>query len=1037
MPTSHSMFRRLGVLMALLLLPPCLASAQSTTAGTIAGSVRDGTGALLSGVTVEASSPALIEKTRVATTDPQGNYRILDLRPGTYTVTFTRPGFATIKREGLVLATGFTATVNVEMRVAAVEETVTVTGGTPVVDARNVRQQIALSREAWEALPTGKNIQSYVSIIPGALFSGASSQDVGGSKGDFGTGAFTYHGAGTNDSQVVIDGMNFQAQTTGSGPWTRTTHENQFAFEETTLASSLSAEVENAGVLINHVPRDGGNRLVGAFGLNGSNSALQSSNLTSELIARGVRAPGALKKLYDVGGGFGGPIVRNRVWFFFSDRTWNAENYIVNTFYNATPNPAYGVIPIYTPDLSRQAFSGTPHHDDDLRATWQVTGKQKVSFFSELQAACTCAFGVGATRAPEASVDLSSPYPSRSFHQASWNWVKSNQLLFQAGNSLYWGSSGGSADISRPGGVSSSAIPVYDISRNVSWNAFGQDPVAFGGVCCSPFTADDGVQSYSRANDSRFSATIATASHTLKIGIRVQESFTRSGTGRYNVTPYGAVSLGFIGGTNGVVPVPAQIYELLNPQGPAPGQPNDGAGLAVLSALYAQDQWGLRRATLNLGVRLDGMYGRYNALTTIANDYVGPQTVPGVTNSPNWKDINPRLGVAIDLFGSGTSVLKGSAGRYVVHASDPLNSPAGQLGFISATYNGPPGGGGIRTWNDANHDYAPDCDLRNPDANGECGALPNRNRGLATTPLTVYDPDYLAGWHARSYYWNSTVSLQHELHPGVALSVAYINTVYDNLTVTANLATPPSAYDPYYVTAPTDPRLGDVSGQRLNGLYDINPAYFGRVNNLITFGSAYGNPKNVYNGVDITVNGRFGNGGMLQGGLSTSTLDVNNCIVTDTPQAARPGYCSYTVPWSAQTQLKLFGVYPLAWGLQVSGTFQNLPGPPDTATRVYTNAQIAPSLGRNLSSGANGTASIALLRPFSVFESRFNQLDLRLTKSVQLGRVRAQGFFDVYNLFNSGAVLAANGTYGTSWLTPTSILGARLVKFGLQLDWRS
>src|SRR5262249_15457430 len=180
---------------------------------------------------------------------------------------------------------------------------------------------------------------------------------------------------------------------------------------------------------------------------------------------------------------------------------------------------------------------------------------------------------------------------------------------------------------------------------------------------CTPYTAYDGVQGYSRANDQRFSVTLGGASQTLKVGARVQESFIKQGTSRYNVTPYGAVALGFLGGANGGKPVPAQVYELLNPQGPAPGQPNDGAGLVVLSALYAEEQWVMRRMTLNLGVRYDGVYGRYNSLTTIANDYVGPQTIAGVTNSPNWKDINPRIGVAFDLFGNCTSAVKTSVRR--------------------------------------------------------------------------------------------------------------------------------------------------------------------------------------------------------------------------------------------------------------------------------------------------------------------------------------------------------------------------------------
>ena len=162
---------------------------------------------------------------------------------------------------------------------------------------------------------------------------------------------------------------------------------------------------------------------------------------------------------------------------------------------------------------------------------------------------------------------------------------------------------------------------------------------------------------------------------------------------------------------------------------------------------------------------------------------------------------------------------------------------------------------------------------------------------------------------------------------------------------------------------------------------------------------------------------------------------------TNTPasycSSAIPSLSALSVPWSQQTQFKLFGAYPLPWWrLQVSGVFQNLPGPQDTATRVYPNAQVAPSLGRNLSAGATATVAVALLPPYTLFERRFSQVDLRLTKTIPLKKARAQVAIDGYNLFNSAAVLATNGTFGTSWLTPTSILGARLVKLGVQLDLR-
>src|SRR5262245_49042088 len=316
------------------LVSPRLALAQATG---IAGVVKDASGAVLPGVVVEAASPALIERARTVTTDSQGQYKILDLRPGTYTVAFTLPGFATIRREGLELTTGFTANVSVEMRVGTVEETVTVTGASPVVDVQNVRYQQVLPREAWDALPTGKNLTSYVSLTLGATTS-ASSQDVGGTS-NRGAASFTYHGSGINDQDVVVDGMAIAGQSAGGGPWTRNTQTNERAYEERSIGSGVSAEQETAGIVINLVPRDGGNLFSGTFGLNGSPWNLQSNNLTADLVARGVPVQGKVTELYDVGGGFGGPIRRDRLWFYATDRWWNNKAIVPGTFFNATPQP--------------------------------------------------------------------------------------------------------------------------------------------------------------------------------------------------------------------------------------------------------------------------------------------------------------------------------------------------------------------------------------------------------------------------------------------------------------------------------------------------------------------------------------------------------------------------------------------------------------------------------------------------------------------------------------------------------------------------
>jgi hypothetical protein len=1043
---------------AMLVMLPWIASAQSTTTGTIAGTVKDTTGAVLPGVTVEAASPVLIEKTRATVTDAQGNYKILELRPGTYTVTFALPGFSTVKREGLELVTGFAANVSAEMKVGAVEETVTVTGASPVVDVQNVRQQTVMSKEAWDAIPTGKTLASYVQLTLGATMS-ANGTDVGGSKGDKAGGgaAFEYHGVSRNDSSILVDGMSVNAQTTGGGPWTRTTVNNQQAFEEQTIGSGPSAEQETAGLFINLIPREGGNSFSGNFALNGSSGRLQGTNLNDELIARGVPLQGKVRKLYDAGGGFGGPIKKDRVWFFVTERWWNAATVVPGSFYNATPKPVNGLFPLYTPDVSRPAVNSAPNHNTDVRMTWQINNPHKLAFFMEQQSACNCFFGASATMAAEASQNLTAPYGTKGIYQGSWTWVKGNRWLFTAGNTSFLSSNKAGNELNA---ASTSDIALRDITNNFYWNNHQDDPNAFGGVCCTPIS-DGRIKPYGFSHDQKYTASFSTGSHTFKVGARTWEHGSKSGTSSYNDTPLGPVLIGVRGGacfTEGCTPppmVPATVLLLINPQGPASETENRGGSFKFVTALYAQEQWTLNRMTMNLGVRYDGFYGKFNQFTSVANNYAPSFTFPEVTNSPNWKDINPRVGIAYDLFGNGKTAIKGHWGRFVVHQAEVGSTPSSLLGFA----------GGTRTWNDSFYpvgdarrgNFVPDCSLTNPATNGECGPLPNASRGLPTAQSQFYDSALLEGWHKRPFVWNSSVSVSQELAPGFAVNVGYFHTANNNIIIANNRAVTPADYTGYCVTAPVDSRLGDVSGSRVCGLYDLNPSKVGQVNNLVTIPSTYGvKPINKYDGVDFALNARFGKGGILSGGVSTAKSAVDNCSLNaapniqilgqaaaNTPSAGTPRispYCNSVTDWSHGTQVKLFGNYPLPWlGLNVSGTFLNLAGPAVSASRSYTSAEIAPSLGRALSSGATGQVSVSLLPPNTVYEDRFSQTDVRLTKSIQMGKVRAQGQFDVYNLFNSSAVLGTSSAYTNAtsiWPRVSSILAARLFKFGMQLDWK-
>ena len=209
-------FRRLVLSGALLL--PATVLAQSVSTGSITGVVRDTSGAVLPGVTVEAASPALIEKVRSAVSDSSGVFRITDLRPGIYSVTFTLSGFSTLRRDKIELTTGFTASVNGDLAVGNLAETITVSGAAPTVDTQNVSQQSVFARDVTENLPLGSGIKNYAALVPGATYAaGASAQDVGGSKGEYSQN-FLIHGGRGGDFQQLRDGM-FYGTLVAAGNW--------------------------------------------------------------------------------------------------------------------------------------------------------------------------------------------------------------------------------------------------------------------------------------------------------------------------------------------------------------------------------------------------------------------------------------------------------------------------------------------------------------------------------------------------------------------------------------------------------------------------------------------------------------------------------------------------------------------------------------------------------------------------------------------------------------------------------------------------
>ncbi|PYS13695.1 MAG: hypothetical protein DMG15_10395, partial [Acidobacteria bacterium] len=382
------------VLLSCFVFLPATVWAQAET-GNIVGIVRDTSGAVLPGVAVEAASPALIEKIRTAVSDEAGRYRIGELRPGTYTVTFTFPGFSTLKREAIELTTGFTATVNGDLKVGGREETVTVSEQVSMVDTQNLQQQVTITNTTLDALPTPKRPAQLVTLIPSANAGGTNFHDVGGVGSD--RGFFGVHGQRPDDMTYNVSGMDNRVFSGGGFQM------NAHTFQELVVETAAgSAESTTGGVQISIIPKDGGNTFAGSASIESTGPGLVSDNSSAELRARGLTGAPSVKKYYDVGAGFGGPIKKDKLWFFLAYRRDDREIYQVGNYYNKLQHTLF-----YEPDLTRRAYNGDYSSDYSVRFTWQAAAKHKMNLSYDQHPACQCIFAlleqVSPVFAPEAT----------------------------------------------------------------------------------------------------------------------------------------------------------------------------------------------------------------------------------------------------------------------------------------------------------------------------------------------------------------------------------------------------------------------------------------------------------------------------------------------------------------------------------------------------------------------------------------------------------------------------------------------------------
>jgi hypothetical protein len=1003
-----------------LVLVPTAVFAQAS----IAGVVKDAGGTVVAGVTVEATSPVLIEGKRTVITDAKGLYEIVDLRPGIYTVTFTAAGFNTARRDGVELSGTAASDVNAELVKGAVE-TVRVVADTATVDVRNTTQQAVVGAAVTDNVPTSRNIANAAAAVEPSIslgaaqtntFNGMGSQDSGGSSGDNGTGASAH---GSSESQNRRAGLLIT-----SGVYTT---DPAFYAEQVSETAGATGEAAIGGVKTRLVPKDGGNTFKGTvFGIY-ANDSMQSNNLTAQLQSEGLKSQNAVKRIREFNPGFGGPLLKNKLWFFVAYREQIADNWIGGIFADPNQNVANFTDPnnLLNPGdaslLTQREFDGGLWRVGDGRLTYQLNAKNKLAGTFSTERQCKCPSYISATESSGIYNKWGYPYHMIT---AEWTSVITRRLLFEAAVKTENGRQGWYPMLNYP---EQNPEP-WRVNPVSSYNPLGTNPdvIAFmeqsTGIYSKwwtgPFNTNPATSKGERA-----AVSYVTGTHALKVGFENGSSWV--GNGPFNPGPNWRYTL------NKGVPNTITLYAT-----PYLGQSQVDANLGI----YAQDKWTLKHLTLSGGLRFD-YYKSSFPQQTAGPAQLAPTrnvTFPWTPDVSGWKDLSPRMGAVYDLFGNGKTALRASLSKYVTTAGSGQNNPiVNMINTTTRSWKDDGTGGGIKG------DFIPQCDLTNPNLNGECAADANTNFGKSV-PGQVVDPAILSGWGVRQYNWEFSVSATDQLLPRLTVNVGYFRRWFGNQVTTDNLAVGPSDFSQFSIVSPLNPGLPGGGGQTLSGLYNLNPNKFGvPVQNFLTLADNYGGAIQHWNGFDFTANVPLKAGLQLRGGASTGRTSIDQCAV----QAALPeliatattatpsSYCHQDSPFLTRAAAIFSYTIPKV-ALQVSGTWTNNPGPLITANYQASNASVQSSLGRPLS-GSASNVTVNLINAdvsHALYGDRYSQLDMRVARVFRYRSSRLNVNLGLFNLMNASAVTLYSNAFGT-FLQPQVTQLGRFVRLGTQFDF--
>ena len=976
------MIRKLAVsviaVAAILAVFPSTADAQST----ILGVVKDSSGAVLPGVTVEASSDVLIEKVKSAVTDGEGRYRIVDLRPGLYAVTFSLTGFNTFRRDQLQLPAEFTATINADLRVGTLEETVTVTGESPVVDVSTAVHTQVLDREAMDLIPTGRSIQGMGQLVVGINLN---LPDTGGARAMQQTYMNT-HGMTAANNTVMVDGLIVNGL---QGDGAIQSYFNDAMNQEVSYQTSgIGADTSAGGVRLNMIPREGGNRFSGDLKFALRPGQWQGDNLTDRHLAAGLRSGNSTDRIVDLTFAQGGPIKRDRLWFFGSARYFSVNNFIPDTFFD----------------------DGSKGLDDQfiksglVRLTWQISPRNKFSaYFDEIDK--YRGHDMQALYDPEESaVQWFSP----AYHTtaAKWTSTLTNRLLLEAGwsSNIEYYTNSYQPGVEKTRGTGEWLASAARVEESLG----GRKTAALSQTTESP-------SRYAMST----SASYITGSHNIKTGVQVtwgEFRHTRDANADLASQNYRSSATGIpftVPDTVTIRNTPLAYAERLNHD----------------LGLFIQDSWALKRLTLNGGLRWEKVKAQVLAGASPAGRFVPAREFPEIKNLPDWQDWAPRFALVYDVFGNGKTALKYSLNRYNQARTTGIASEYNPLLSQLATL----------AWRDVNGD-----DI----AQGErgCTGYPTVGCEINFGPLS---PNFgiaalnTYGEYPRTWNLESGLELQHELLPRLSLTGSWFRGNFHNLTTTINeswrFAGDPERNPNYTPLTIYNP----VTGQPITAYSRTAAAQAAPILNLDTFDP---DRTRVYDAYSMEFKARPGRGAQLFGGFSFERQRDVNCNAPDNPNSLR--FCDDTqngVPF--RKNFKVAGSVPVGWGVTASIAFQSNHGVSTSQTLIATRGSTrypttcpspCPAGELILPATFNPTQlTVNLVDGDSIYTERITQLDLRASKTFAVGRIKVIPTLELFNINNSDAVISyvTTNVLNAAYLRPNSIMQGRLIGFGVQTRW--